>query len=100
MLTPKSLLHLIVPAWRESSFVDVDDLAYPFLSPLDLGDLDLENAQALVTEICNWLDATIGPGPKWSISYPSSWWGNDDTINMIFLFKTKEDAVAFKLRWL
>jgi len=100
MLSPKSLLHLIVPAWRESSFVDIDDLAYPFLSSLDIGDLDIEGAQELVAEICNWLDATIGPGPKWSISYPSTWWGTDDTINMTFLFKLREDAVAFKLRWL
>lgn len=101
MLTPKSLLYLIVPASRESSFVDIDQTVYPFLTPLDLGDYDLEGAQELVAEICQWLDTTIGPGPKWSISHPSTWWGNDDVeISMIFLFKSREDAVAFKLRWL
>ncbi len=101
MLTPKSLLYLIVPKSMDSSFVDIDQTVYPFLTPLDLGDYDLEGAQELVADICRWLDITIGPCPKWSISYSSTWWGNDDGgIDMIFLFKTEEDAVAFKLRWL
>lgn len=101
MLIPKSLLYLIVPASRESSFVDVDQTVYPFLTPLNLGDYDLEGAQELVAEVCQWLDITIGPIPKWSISCPSIWWGNDAVeISMIFLFKAEGDAIAFKLRWL
>jgi len=99
MLGPKSLLHLIIPARRESSFVDVDHLSYPFSSSLDIGHMDIEESQELVEELCEWLDTTIGPIPKWGISRPLTWWGTDDTINMTFLFKLKEDAVAFKLRW-
>lgn len=101
MLAPRSLIDIIIPTSIESSSVDVE-MSYPFLSPLDLGDLDLESAQTLVEEICEWLDTTIGLGPKWRISTNTpSWWGHDDNgVSMIFLFKTKEDAVAFKLRWL
>lgn len=101
MLAPKSLFDLIVPTSMES-FDDIDETAYPFSVPLNLGDYDLEGAQELVAEICEWLDTTIGHSSKWNIGYPPSWWADadNDEINMVFLFKKKGDAVAFKLRWL
>ncbi len=101
MAMSESLLHLIVPSPRQSSFINVDHLSYPFLSSLDIGHMDVDESRKLVTEICEWLDITIGPTPKWGISRPLTWWGPvDEEINMTFLFKLKEDAVAFKLRWL
>ncbi len=97
----QSLIDLIVPS-PSKFFINVDETAYPFLSTFDIGDYDLEGARELVTEVCNWLNTTIGHSPKWKIaSNSASWWDitTSDEICIVFLFKTEEDAVAFKLRW-
>ena len=102
MSAPKSqsLMDLILPTSVEYSYTEADETVYPFLTPFYLGDYDLEGARDIIAEICEWLNITIGPSPQWSISKSSPWWGgNDIDIGMILLFKTEEDAVAFKLRW-
>jgi len=101
MSMSESLLHLVVPPPRQSSFINVDHLSYPFSSSLDIGHMDIDESRELVEEICKWLDTTIGPIPKWGISRPLTWWGPvNQAINMVFLFKMEKDAVAFKLRWM
>ena len=98
----QSLIDLIVPA-PTKSFIDADETVYPFLSSFDVSDFGLERARELVTEICDWLNTTIGPSPKWKIaSNSASWWDitASNEICIVFLFKTEEDAVAFKLRWM
>jgi len=99
MSTEKSLFNLILPLWIQSS-LEVDKAVYPFLAPFDLGDYSIEEAQEVITEICEWLNLNIGPVPKWGIDRETPDWLSDNEINMIFLFKTEKDAVAFKLRWM
>jgi len=104
MLVPKSVIDLVAPFSLEH-LADEDEAIYPFTGSLNLGDQDVDAARKLVSDVFEWLDTTIGSHSKWSISYPAPhWWGyneekDDNNIIMIFLFKTEEDAVAFKLRW-
>ena len=97
-----SVVSLIVPTSMKY-LIDVDETVYPFSSSFDIGNYDLEAARRLVTEMCDWLNTTIGYSPKWRIASNSdSWWDItiSDEICIIFLFKTEGDAIAFKLRWL
>ena len=99
MLAEKSLFNLILPLWIQPS-LKVDKTVYPFLAPFDLGDYGIEEAQEVITEICEWLNSTIGPVPKWGIDRETpDCFKDDNEINIIFLFKMEKDAVAFKLRW-
>lgn len=98
----QSLINLIVPTSMKH-LIDVDETVYPFLSSFDIGDYDLKKARKAITEICDWLNKTIGHSPRWTIASNSTcWWDitTSDEICIVFLFKTEEDAVAFKLRWL
>lgn len=97
MSAPKSLFDLILPTSMEYSHIKIDETVYPFSAPFYLDGYNLKGAQELVAQICEWLNITIGPCPRWSVS--KSWGSDYDGIRMVFLFKTEGDAVAFKLRW-